>query len=428
MDGKYSLTAITKQETPKILKISWIIVLCASFFGLCFYVKGCYEKLRIKPEILVNEKHIPSFDIPFPAVTICSPLNIKIEHSNLSEIRDDVTQNKPLSPKAETELARSGHVCQTDFLHFQKIFKNKSYNEDILNTLNVQSNQINDEFVRCAVDELPHKCENVFITSMTEHGYCYTFNMIGYNSMFDENLTTEFEIYKRKKITKTWSKTTDLEYHDDDKDAADLTFTIDQGYLNENYDVQPLRAAKLQSLLFQLKIRKIDVPNICEYHPLTYLVYLHLPVDMPSHLSKFTIAELSTYKVCQISAAVKTLDDSLKTFPPEKRGCYFENERKLQFFKSYTKTNCDFECMRNFTLTKCGCVKLSLLRTDGDKLCDVRSLPCYKAIAKSLPNSYYKDRKIKKDNIDFPCYCLPSCTQIKYDIVNENTRVLSMPE
>jgi len=149
---------------------------------------------------------------------------------------------------------------------------------------------------------------------------------------------------------------------------------------------------------------------------------------MPSHLSKFTIAELSTFKVCQISAAVKTLDDSLKAFPPEKRGCYFENERKLQFFKSYSKTNCDFECMRNFTLTKCGCVKLSLLRTDGDKLCDVKSLPCYKAISKSWPNSYYKDRKIKKDNIDFPCYCLPSCTQIKYDIVNEHTRVLSSTE
>jgi amiloride-sensitive sodium channel len=428
MDGKYSLAAITKQETPKIMKISWIIVLCASFFCLCFYVKGCYEKLKIKPEILVNEKHIPSFDIPFPAVTICSPLNIRIEHSNLSIIRDDVRQNKALSPEAETILARSAHVCQTDFLLFEVISKNKSYNEDLLNTLKDQSTQLNEEFVKCAVDEIPHKCENVFIQSITEYGYCYTFNMIGYNSIFDGHLANEFDVYKRKKITKTWSKTTDLEFHDDDVDAADMTITIDQGYLTEDYDVQPLRAAKLKSILFQTKIRKIDIPNVCEYHPSSYLVFLHLPVDIPSHLNQFTIAQLSSYKVCQVSATVKTLDDSLKAFPPEKRGCYFENERKLQFFKSYSKTNCDFECMRNFTLTMCGCVKFSLLRTNQDKLCDVRSLACYKAIAKSWPNSYYKNRKIKRDNIDFPCYCLPSCTQIKYDIVNEHSRDFNLPE
>ncbi|CAG9802085.1 unnamed protein product [Chironomus riparius] len=428
MDGRYSLMSITKHETSKILKFSWIIVLCASFFGLCFYVKGCYEKLTTNPEILVNEKHIPSFDIPFPAITICSPLNIKMEYSNLSIIREDVKQNKILSSEAETMLARSAHVCQTDFLHFEKISSNKSYNEDILNTLNAQSYQINDEFVKCAVDEIPHKCENVFIQSMTEYGYCYTFNMVGYNSMFQGNLASEYDIYKRKKIAKTWSKTTDLEFHDDDEDAEDLTFSIDEGYLKESYDIQPLRAAKLQSLMFALKIKKIDVPNICEYHPLTYFVYLHLPVNIPSHMSHFTVAQLNTYKISQISAAMKTLDESMKDFSPEKRRCYFENERKLQFFKTYSKRKCEFECMRNFTLTQCGCVKLSLLRTDEDKLCDARSLACYKAISKSWPNSYYKNRKIKRDVIDFPCYCLPQCTQIKYEIVNEHTRDIKLSD
>ncbi|XP_070500674.1 sodium channel protein Nach-like [Chironomus tepperi] len=424
MFGKYNIKTITKHETPKVIKISWILVLCASFFVLCFYVQGCYEKLAIKPEILVNEKHIPSFDIPFPAITICSPLKIKMEYSNLSAIREDVMQNKSLSPEDETILARAAHFCHSDFNHLQEIHKNKSYNEDILNTLSAHSPDINEAFAECSLYEHKFKCENLFIRSMTEYGYCYTFNMIGYNSMFDGSLASEFDIYKRKKITKSWTKSTEQEFHDDDEDPEDLTFSIDNGYLEEIYDVQPLRAAKLQSLGFKLKLNETDRPNNCEYHSFSYLLFVHLPVDLPSHLNQFTIAELNSYKFIQVSATLKNNDQSLKDFSPEKRGCYFEDERKLKFFKSYSKTKCDFECMRNFTLIKCGCVKLSLLRTKDDKLCDVNSLKCYKEISKSWPNSYYKDRKIKKGVIDFPCYCLPSCTQIKYDIVNEHSREL----
>lgn len=42
---------------------------------------------------------------------------------------------------------------------------------------------------------------------------------------------------------------------------------------------------------------------------------------------------------------------------PNRRQCYFDDERDLRYFKSYSQSNCQTECLANYTMARCGCVK-----------------------------------------------------------------------
>lgn len=55
-----------------------------------------------------------------------------------------------------------------------------------------------------------------------------------------------------------------------------------------------------------------------------------------------------------------TTTQSLKSYPPARRQCYFPSERYLQYFKVYTQRNCELECVTNYTLKTCGCVYLHM--------------------------------------------------------------------
>lgn len=67
-------------------------------------------------------------------------------------------------------------------------------------------------------------------------------------------------------------------------------------------------------------------------------------------------------EVIRIGIEPKIFDIShgLSNYKPNQRGCFFNSERRLRFFKIYTKYNCEQECLANFTKKECGCVKFSM--------------------------------------------------------------------
>lgn len=114
-------------------------------------------------------------------------------------------------------------------------------------------------------------------------------------------------------------------------------------------------------------------------------------------------------------------EDSLRVFQPETRGCYFDGEKQLRFFKAYTKANCEYECMSNFTFNSCQCTKFQMVRTDKMPLCDV-VLGCNADLVYSFPRNYYEKPENRKKHPHYPCGCLPSCTEIKYKVTKETGR------
>jgi amiloride-sensitive sodium channel len=55
-----------------------------------------------------------------------------------------------------------------------------------------------------------------------------------------------------------------------------------------------------------------------------------------------------------------TTSKNLDQYHYDRRNCYFGHEKELKYFKFYTQSNCELECLTNFTRQECGCVKFSM--------------------------------------------------------------------
>lgn len=141
---------------------------------------------------------------------------------------------------------------------------------------------------------------------------------------------------------------------------------------------------------------------------------IHAPDEIPlTHDRFFRINSLSAAFVT-VSPEVYKASENLRSINPYKRNCFFTDERPLRFFHQYNQINCAVECIANYTLAKCGCVKFSMPRLFDTAICDASHIECYRdsfiqlyelAIRASLTGKSFKT-----------CHCLPSCTSVEYRV------------
>lgn len=144
---------------------------------------------------------------------------------------------------------------------------------------------------------------------------------------------------------------------------------------------------------------------------------MHNPVEFPRVSKRFLRVKFEEKVHISVKPNLMTTSESLIKYAPDRRQCYFENERNLQFFKVYTKSNCEFECFVNLTLVSCGCVKFSMPRTNKTKLCGQTDLKCCEDVEKNLMLHEFETRLDSEDRNQrgVSCSCLPSCTSIDYE-------------
>lgn len=123
--------------------------------------------------------------------------------------------------------------------------------------------------------------------------------------------------------------------------------------------------------------------------------------------------------VVSVKPNMITTSEGLADYAPERRQCYFNDERYLKFFKVYTQSNCELECLANFTLNRCNCVKFSMPRDKDTRICTQGEVACYDEaenglmmaeLTESLESGSGENKRGKTK-----CNCLPSCTSINYD-------------
>lgn len=108
--------------------------------------------------------------------------------------------------------------------------------------------------------------------------------------------------------------------------------------------------------------------------------------------------------------------ESIRSYKPHRRQCYFNHERYLKYFRVYTQTNCELECLTNFTLKRCGCVKFSMPRGPNVRICGVSLQSCYEEATVELLEMEVRNREQPR-RLGFvdDCNCLPACTSILYN-------------
>lgn len=118
-----------------------------------------------------------------------------------------------------------------------------------------------------------------------------------------------------------------------------------------------------------------------------FQVTFHPPNEQPQLWKNIYDISPKASAILRISPKLTTTSASLHRYRPNVRRCFFNSERRLRFYKrtfswtfglcchhfhsnfqfypfswdvEYTQTNCESECLANFTLAFCGCARFSM--------------------------------------------------------------------
>jgi amiloride-sensitive sodium channel len=404
----HGLRHITDQRRNKLSRLFWFCVVCASISLLFFSGYNVYLKWNVEPEIglRVNQKSMS--DLPFPAVTICSPIFARDNLSNFTKAADAFKAKNPVkfSSSEQNYFAANSHGCAPSVMKFvMETCKNRTD----FNTMKLinESSLYPDEMLKaCNFRGLPFACSRLFTRILTDYGYCFTYNMLDHSQLFNEGIISpEFDSFK--KTTGQFGSNLSIQW------------TLDESYtVGKNHTILfPVRAIKNNILSLYAYLNETDSTNVCQGTGKVFPIILHMPNETPTPFHEELYFEFGRRKVVTLMIKKYKSTEDLRKYEPEKRGCYFEGERQLKFYKSYTKSHCDFECMTNYTLKECGCVKFSMPRTKGTPVCDIDRGDCYYNAMLQWP----KD----EENSHRPCNCLETCSNIKYSVMYSRDSPLS---
>jgi acid-sensing ion channel, other len=177
--------------------------------------------------------------------------------------------------------------------------------------------------------------------------------------------------------------------------------------------VYPLEVSINQNFVLTLKLHEPAYKDQYE-KCLSASFLVHSPYTMPSvyDFDDFKQFNYGMTLDVEITPEITITDKSLMKLSPDERDCYFEDEKTLRLFNTYTLENCVDECFINLTYIECECMRYSELRGKEMKVCKVDSLSF------RMCDQLYKDSLLYNSSFTARqnCSCLPMCNSIKYNI------------
>lgn len=144
-------------------------------------------------------------------------------------------------------------------------------------------------------------------------------------------------------------------------------WNLESGYSDlMNFDSYPKRiwnSGPQASLSVHLRVVENDTDAMCGGGVQGFTIVFHPPNELPQVDKEFSYVSLGKAVIFTIKPDQIKPQETIDTYCPDQRNCFFDRERELKFFREYTRYNCELECLSNFTLAKCGCVKFSMPRT-----------------------------------------------------------------
>jgi acid-sensing ion channel, other len=142
---------------------------------------------------------------------------------------------------------------------------------------------------------------------------------------------------------------------------------------------------------------------------------VHSPYEYPGNFDAIDMILFDfgyDFEVLIIPEIIRT-DADLKSYEPKKRGCFFEGEKKLKYFKVYTRRNCESECLADKLqfIPLINCTPFYMVRSDSMNYCDYRN-------EYRLTGIIYTIQNRKRLN----CFCLDECDSIKYRLEIQATK------
>lgn len=186
------------------------------------------------------------------------------------------------------------------------------------------------------------------------------------------------------------------------------------------------------SLVVLLKELEANLDYLCSGGTQGYIVTVH-PNEGLQMFKKFFYLPLQQTLLLSIDPLQTITEANVQAHDLSVRQCYLNGERHLRFYKEYTVQNCRIECLSNFTLARCGCVRIShprksfmsasslsaanctntfyFLGAIGTKICGTQKIECYREIDGDLFRMFALPS----------CNCLESCASLHYNSKSSQT-------
>ncbi|XP_031627362.1 pickpocket protein 28-like [Contarinia nasturtii] len=237
-------------------------------------------------------------------------------------------------------------------------------------------------------------CGNIIVPVLTEDGLCFSLNAMNSHEMYTERMVYGMMMVKSNPNgSSRWSMENGYTKLYDDE--------------NYPYPVKPLQWGRLNYLAITLATLVKDIEYQCGFDQ-GFKLILSTPGDAVQTSQNYFRLSNSQRALIRIMPELTITTDKLRHFQPSQRKCFFQSDRRLHFFKIYSKINCEEECLANFTQNTCGCVKFSMPRDKGTKICGGAKIECMKEAQRKFSTT--QTGRAFRDE----CNCMPACTFVKY--------------
>ena len=277
------------------------------------------------------------------------------------------------------------YMKSLDFETFRKIFKLLGYVSqpcfDIPDLQNVKY-----LLKRCEILGKEVNCSSIFRTVITDYGICCGANV--------QNILRE-------------SKYTTL------VNEMDKTNTVEQQKLHP-------KVGKNNGLRLTIdkSIGNVDFGTVYEDYD-AFQLYVGSSMEFPMMQMKSKVLSPGREHFVQLSSYIISADDDIKSISPEKRECFFPDERHLTLYKTYSFINCDMECKILQVESELGCVPWFLPKGIKTMFLIFQLTNCivFKGDESSICDpwtAFMFQKQMEKVEVTESCNCAPDCSSITY--------------
>ncbi|XP_055591486.1 pickpocket protein 28-like [Uranotaenia lowii] len=379
----------------------WLVVFVGSIYGCSQLIQNVYRKWHDHPIILsYDETPLPVWKISFPAVTICPEAKMEAELFNFTDAFYRYAHGIPnheLDANKLNMLMGILQVCDS-FFHshdlFQGLYLTYNLSVDVPSVLKKLIPDCFNTVLLCRL--LQWDCKNNFSETLTEDGICYTINGFSQNDMFKPGvLHNEYVYLNETKSLANWSYM--------------LGYSL--GASMNTYPIRGPGSGSKAAMSLDLSTFYKNTDIYCRASQ-GFKLSLHPPHVYPRMSKNFILLTPKRDMTISIRPRIIITAQELRIYTPEKRNCYFPDERSLMFFRDYEESNCELECLTNYTLKQCGCVRFSMPRTAATRVCAMHEMRCLER----AEQSQFKGSNSGEDLANSKnCNCMPACDAIQYD-------------
>lgn len=382
-------------------RIWWIITVSVSVF-LCFvFILQAWWRWHTSPVIITfADEATPISNIPFPTLTICNDVMVNTSVFNYTYFYDKLNSSNYKDADLDLETIRKVHsltnFCWGTPQHLQDYmqYKNFTVDRNILPYLRKVTPNITDiinsGFCTLATSTRRLSCKDILTPTLTDYGYCYTFNQMSSNDIY--NTSSLADDFPKNGGLNTMVE--QMKNFTGGLENVSLTYPYRVGISGKGVDIR-----------FNMSINDTEKDILCSSIIEGFKIQIHSGDEIPRMRERYYHIPFDhDVRILVRPNLMVTSPSLIKNYEQDKRKCIDKNEHSLQFFQQYTQRNCLLDVLAVKMADTCKCVQFWMPRANDTKICySQANFQCIQFVQNEIYNASMTNK------------CLPVCDSVTYD-------------